>query len=454
MSKRTIDQWTWDYWLVKCYVKLCYRIFYRKVEVSNIQNIPKNQPIILASNHQNALMDALAFVCNTSFQSVFIARSDIFKGKILVHFLNFLNIMPIYRIRDGIDNVRRNDEVFDKTMSVLRNKYNPIAIFPEGNHGDKRRLRPLVKGIFRMAFMGQEDYGESKGVKIVPVGIDYGHYTNFRSTVYMNIGKPIEISEYFSHYSQNKVRAINELKERLSIEISKLIIDIQNDRYYDLYMHLRTIYNSKMRNLLNIKGNSLSQRFVADKKMIEILDKQSEENAEGLYSVNELTNSYIRELESHNIRDWVVEHGKFLKVYEILKIALLGVLSPLFLLGLLNNFIPYKIPEVIVRKIKDKQFHSSFKFVLGIVLFPLYYLILGIVAGLLIPGALFSWLYIVLMPLTGFFAYKYYIWVRKIGSKLRFLKGLKEKNGYAHSMIKQRREIISIMDHICSKYLK
>ncbi len=53
------------------------------------------------------------------------------------------------------------------------------------------------------------------GVKIVPIGVDYGHYQNFRSTLFMNIGKPIEVSEFMGAYHENPVMAINQMKDRL-----------------------------------------------------------------------------------------------------------------------------------------------------------------------------------------------------------------------------------------------
>ena len=451
MGKRSIDQWTWDYWLVQRYVRFCYKLFYKKIYVKNLQNIPKNQPVLLAPNHQNALMDALVFVGNTPFQVVFMARADIFKGRLLKHFLNFLNIMPIYRIRDGIDNVRRNDEVFEKTLQVFRNKYNPIGIFPEGNHGDRRRLRPLVKGIFRMAFLAQEDYKDKPGVKIVPVGLDYGHYSNFRTSIFINIGKPIEVSEYYKTYEVDKVKAINGLKDRLSSEISRLMIDIQNASYYKLYISLRTIYNKRMREIIHIKGGTLYDKFLADKKMIEQLDKEYDVNPSKFKGLDEKVRNYIQELRTLNIRDWVVEKRNFNKPFEFLKALVLILLSPLTIPGLINNLLPYKIIEKLVKKIKDPQFLSSVKFVGGMVFFPLYYIIVSVLAAIIIPGALFSWIYIILIPLSGIFTYTYFIWLKKLKGKLNFLSYMKKNKRKKGNLIEKRVEILSLVDEIILK---
>jgi hypothetical protein len=362
--------------------------------------------------------------------------------------------MPIYRIRDGIDNVRRNDEVFDKTLQVFRNKYNPICIFPEGNHGDKRRLRQLVKGVFRIAFLAQEDYKDQSGVKIVPVGLDYGHYTNFRTTIFINFGKPIEVSEYYRQYEDDKVKAMNDLRDRLASEIRNLMIDIQNEKYYDSYMRLRTIYNFSMRRLMNIEGNSLLDRFRADKKMIEIIDLQLAEDETRIASLDKLVKNYDHELRKINIRDWIVEKGRFSYPFECLKILLMIISFPAYLLGLINNYVPYTIPSWYVRKIKDKQFHSSMKYVMGIIVFPLYYALISVLAALIIPGAFFSWLYIIFIPISGIFAYHYYIWIKKSGAKFRFLRHMKNVRGKAGDLILKRKKILSFLDDLVQKYLK
>jgi 1-acyl-sn-glycerol-3-phosphate acyltransferase len=346
---RTIDQWTWDYWLVQQYVNLVYRSYFKKIYVNNLKNLPRNQPVILAPNHQNALIDALAYVYSAKCQPVFLARADVFKGRLLKHFLNFLNIMPIYRMRDGAASLKKNEEIFEKTLSVLKNRYNPLLLFPEGTHGNKRRLRQLKKGIFRIAFMAQEFYKNKQGVKIVPVGIDYSDYQKFRNTLFINYGQPIEVSEYYNLYTKNNVEAINQLKERLARAISDLMIDIQTEEYYDLYQNLRIVYNSEMRKKLNLAGKSLLDKHTADKKMISVLNEYKDINPKEINSLNKKVSEYMGGLKKLNLRDWVLRKDFYPLITRCLEALLLLILLPFHILGLVNNYIPYKIPAVYVK---------------------------------------------------------------------------------------------------------
>lgn len=418
--RKAIDEWALDYWLLQSYAKLCFSIYYRKVEVVNKNRIPLNQPVILAPNHQNALMDAMVLVCKTQFQNVFLARADIFKGKRMTRFLTFLNIMPIYRMRDGIENVKRNDVVFEKTLQVLHNMRNPLGLFAEGNHGDKRRLRPLVKGLFRIGLQAQENYGNLPAVKIIPVGIDYGHYQHFRSTLFVNVGEPIEVSSFNDTYRENPVLAINQLKDAFSAALSRQMIDIQTEEFYDLYMHLREIFNDEMLEELSIQDTSLASKFKADKAMIELLNKELSRNPENMRSLNEVVSDYQQSVRKAGLRDWVIRKQPFSLLGMALSVLAKLLLLPVFLFGFLNNWLPYWFTGTRVKNIKDTQFHSSFKYVIGMIAFPLWYLILAAVVAFLGAPAWTVVLYVILLPVTGLAAFHYYICLKKLVAKIKF----------------------------------
>ncbi|HLO60788.1 MAG TPA: 1-acyl-sn-glycerol-3-phosphate acyltransferase [Bacteroidales bacterium] len=448
--KKSIDEWALDYWLLQQYAKLCYRIYYRKVEIKNLDRIPLNKAVLLAPNHQNALMDALVFVLNTSMQIVFLARADLFKTKRMSKFMHFLNIMPVYRIRDGFENVKKNDEVFARTTEVLNNRNNPLIIFPEGNHGEYRRLRPLVKGLFRVAFQAQEPNGTTPAVVILPVGIDYKHYWNFRTTIFVNIGEPIQVSEYYTEYTENPANAINRLKDDYAAELSKLMIDIQTTEYYDLYMHLREMYNERMKKELGITEKSLDAAFRSDKVMIDILNKELSENPENIIKLNNLVIPYQAEVKNQKLRDWVIKKGGFSIPRHLLSLVLYLAGLPVFLFGFVHNILPFGLTASRVKNIKDTQFHSSFKFVVSMIVFPVWYLIIGGVLALTHLPILIILFYIILLPLTGLLAFTYYIGFRKWLGCLRFLSG---KNSVkVKKLVSDRSAIISMMNDIVRKH--
>ena len=189
-------------------------------------------------------MDALAVLFTHKGQPVFLARADIFKKKMIASILYFLKILPVYRIRDGFSSLKGNDEIFLKTIDVLKNK-NGLVILPEGDHAGFRRLRQLKKGICRVAFQSDEATGFNLKIKIIPVGIEYSHYTRFRQVLTVAYGKPIEVSEYLELYKESPERALNELRTRLSDEMKNNMVHIDSEEDYEAIDELRSMINGR-----------------------------------------------------------------------------------------------------------------------------------------------------------------------------------------------------------------
>ena len=89
---------------------MVHSVFYSEICIINPENVPAKGPVIFAPNHQNALMDALAILLLVDKQPVFMARADIFKKKTVGKILNFLKIIPVFRIRDGVSNLSNNNQ--------------------------------------------------------------------------------------------------------------------------------------------------------------------------------------------------------------------------------------------------------------------------------------------------------------------------------------------------------
>jgi 1-acyl-sn-glycerol-3-phosphate acyltransferase len=451
MAKKSIDRFSLRYRLLKIYAIFGHWIFYRRIEVKFRERIPRDRPVLLAPNHQNALMDAMAPLLTTRHDSVFLARADIFKKKFVAGILRLLKILPVYRIRDGASELGKNEEVFQEAMDVLLRKKSPVAIMPEGNHGNKRRLRPLVKGIFRVAFQAQEQFGEQPGVVIVPVGIDYSNYTNFRGKLFLQFGEPIEVNEYYAAYLENQPKTINTIRARLAEEMRKYMIDIQSEDHYEMYMLLRFVYNDEMRKQTGQEKNTLYNRLVADQQMIRKLYEVEQQGGEEIEALDKLCTSYREGVEDLGMRDWLFKHSRYswigLILADLAMLAMLGV----FLYGALSNYFPYWFTAKISKKLKDPQFHSTFKFVIGLILFPLYYLILFIPVWILTDPGWIKWAFLASLPVTGYFAHTYFIWFKKLRSlwKYQFLTSRKDEQ--LGSLKDMRKNIIGMVDNLIRK---
>ena len=218
-----IYRYDFRYTLAKIPVNTVLRLYFRRlVFTGKKENVSKKRPVILAPNHRNALLDALMLVYSSyhAKQVVFLARADIFKQKFVAWLLRGLRIMPVFRIRDGIDNLDKNNEVFDNAARVLK-KNNPLALFPEGRHNPKQSLLPIQKAVPRIVLPTEASLDFELHSQIVPVAIYYRDVTSFLSDAYVTFGEPIEVSEYKELYRENQGLAINRLRQELEKRLNR-----------------------------------------------------------------------------------------------------------------------------------------------------------------------------------------------------------------------------------------
>jgi len=223
-------------------VDLMFRLSYRRYKLVGTEHIPCGGSVIYAPNHTNAICDALAVLGITTGRKVFVARADIFKNPKAAWILNGLKIMPIRRMRDGIDEVRHNDETIQKAIDTLGSCV-PFCILPEGTHRPKHSLLPLTKGIFRIALQTNEQFGQDHPVYIVPVGIEYGDYYHLWDSIVINIGEPINVTQYAIDARQTwketheeemtEPQLIMALREELTCRMQRQILYVPDDENYE-----------------------------------------------------------------------------------------------------------------------------------------------------------------------------------------------------------------------------
>ena len=102
------------YGFLQILVPISFFFYFRKKQIVKFQNIPKRAPIIFAPNHQNTLMDPFVTSIYSRRQTGFLARASAFKNPLVARILNWLKMKPVYRPRDGMENLIKNDEVFKR----------------------------------------------------------------------------------------------------------------------------------------------------------------------------------------------------------------------------------------------------------------------------------------------------------------------------------------------------
>jgi 1-acyl-sn-glycerol-3-phosphate acyltransferase len=439
MGKENIEKYSAGYAVVKSVAGFWHNnVFYRKVIVLGRENINHDDHLIFAPNHQNALMDALAVLFTHKGQQVFLARADIFKKKTIASVLYFLKILPVYRIRDGFSSLKGNDEIFLKTIDVLKNK-NGLVILPEGDHAGFRRLRQLKKGICRVAFQSDEATGFNLKIKIIPVGIEFSNYSRWRQVLTVAYGKPIEVSDFFELYKVSPERALNELRSRLSDEMKSIMVHIESEEDYEAIDELRSMINGRFSDDIRVP-KLLRDRILINK--VNLLRSADPSLYKRLCSLSLEIKKKAKEL---NTDYRLLEKKKHPVGWLIAGMVGIIITFPLFIYGNIFNLTFLEIPNLQIKKIKDPQFHSSMRYgislALACVFLPIY-----LILSLIIFSPWWMGLLIFLtLPLSGLFAWNYYLEFRRIRGGFRIRNYIKEKNEEFNILRKDYTELVNII---------
>lgn len=366
MAKKIQDPDFWYSFLLP-YVNWHTRRAYRRFEVHGKKGLPKDGGLIFGVNHSNTLMDALVLLSSNNIRKVFIARGDIFKNPTVAKILNFLRILPIFRIRNGVAAVRQNDESLNKAVDVVHDQVD-LYLFPEGTHRTKHSLMRMGKGLFHIAVDANKLFGDKRPVYIIPTAIEYGDYFRYRSTAMINFGAPINVTEFLRQTTEeNEAANINLLKDQLHDEISKLFTYIPDDEDYDAIWEIVKMKNEK-------RAGGLYKKMLRNRATVEKVLKFKEEKPEDAKNLFERVIDFAKERRRQKI-SVMSTAKKYPLLNSLWKFAVLLVGLPYFVASAVAN-LPVWLTTLIIRgKLADKAFSNTVSFGVEFVLFPIVFIV-------------------------------------------------------------------------------
>lgn len=377
------------YNILRWYVDITLKFSYRNIKYVGLERIPKDGAVIFAPNHTGALMDALVILAMDRRPKVFVARADMFKNPTFAKFLSFCKIMPIMRMRDGIDEVKKNNETIERAVEVLRDKV-PFCIFPEGTHQTKYSTLPLAKGIFRIAMQAHELMPDTP-LYIIPVGIRYGSFFRFRSSARVQIGEPINIGEFIAQHPElTPQEQMNDMRTCLEQRMQESIFYIPNDEDYDAtYEICAAVVKKQVNHLRNDEEyghlRGIDAHFAANNMTVKHLNYLKKVNPELASRLITLGNeaSKLRKAEHISLNSVSV---KYPLLSRVLKVMFMLVTLPYTLVATICT-LPIKIACYFIFKLfKDQAFRNSVRYVLHLVLWPILMVIYGVLIFIYMPA--------------------------------------------------------------------
>ena len=325
----------------------------KKIKISGTENIPKKGAVLFMGNHQNALIDAIIIPTTNKRIIHFLARASAFKNKTVDTFLRSLKMIPIYRLRDGVDIIEKNKPIFEQCHDILQ-KEGAIEIFPEGEHHLSRKIIPLKKGFARIILGTLQKYPDVQ-IQIVPVGINFDSHLNYPSSCSIYYGETILANDFID--PENPDFSFGPIKKKVKSSLAKLTLDVDSSHPYD-----ETIEK------LNTYGVDYLNPSEAN-ELVTTLSKQS------------------------------------LKDISTRKKQRVNWFLPLQILTKLNSIFPLLIWRYLKGGIKEIIFTNTFRFAVILTLFPIFYLIQMAIIGAIF-GVQYALYYLLATVLLGIISTK------------------------------------------------
>ena len=172
--------------LLKLWVRLALPFFAVRIDISGRERLASEGPLLLAVNHPNSFLDAVLLGAFMRHPVHYLARGDVFRKKWIRTILSRMNMLPVYRMRDGKHKLSLNDQTFERSREVLMNN-GILLVFVEGFCEHQTTLQlPLKKGAPRVV---EACWRQGVPVQILPVWLQYNSFTRYPKHIEIRLGE-------------------------------------------------------------------------------------------------------------------------------------------------------------------------------------------------------------------------------------------------------------------------
>ena len=356
-------------------IRVVAKIFFRRIELAGLERVPESAPVIFAVNHPNALIDPLFLLCFAPRRVSFLAKAPLFRLPLIGWIVRALDCIPVYRRQDNVSTAG-NRETFARSRDVLQ-RGGAIAIFPEGTTHSDPRLRELKTGAARIAL------GASIRVNIVPTGLYYTAKQKFRSSALVYFGTPVAVEpEPVDENGEPNPQSVDRLTKQIDAALGDVTLQADSHAALELIARAERIFSAG-EDVALARELELRKRFVA-----------------GYTYLREHDPGRLTNLET-KIRQ--VDAGDLTRNERIRRRGLL--LAPLGIVGAVIHWPVYRLIGFLATHLasNEDEMVATIKALAGLLLYPLMWIALAIIAGVR-----FGWscglLVLIVLPLLGYMA--------------------------------------------------
>jgi len=395
--------------IITSILRLTLRVYFRRIEVTGLENVPRDSPVIFVLNHPNALVDPVFLLCLAPRRVAFIAKAPLFRMPVIGYLVRALDSLPAYRRQDEGEDVSRNLETFAAARKLLTSGVT-IGICPEGVSHNEPRLKPLKTGAARIALAAVSSV-EQINLQIVPAALYYTEKTSFRSSALLHFAEPISVTPVVLEPDGTPPRMeVRELSSQIEKAMRDVMLHAEQEEALGLIDRAERIFSAEEISEPNeeqrlARSLRLRQRFLAGYAFYRKHAPRRIDAIESRISVfeQELNQAGIdpSDLSLHSTAG-----GTILNL--LARIFTCALMGPFALFGTVVHYPAYRLAGYLSRRLGAEQdVLSTFKIISAMLLFPLTWIAVALIAAIL-KGWLAALVFLVLVPLCGYIAVRFF----------------------------------------------
>ena len=196
--------------ILKLFIRAALWLFCAEINTKNKYLLNTSGSLLIIANHPNSFLDAIIIGSRYNRRIHFLARGDVFTKTHHRFLLRLLNMIPVYRLREGKEFLHLNEYAFVESARLLKNN-EAVLIFIEGTCLNTNALQPFKKGTTRIL---QACNAENLFPQIHLAGIAYNNFKGIGKRVNLCIEPFIQTTAILT--PKDRVDFNNTIFEKLS----------------------------------------------------------------------------------------------------------------------------------------------------------------------------------------------------------------------------------------------
>lgn len=389
--------------LIVTLLRFALRIYFQRIEVTGLEHVPAEAPVIFVLNHPNALVDPVFLLCLAPRKVSFLAKAPLFRMPIIGSLVKAMDSLPVYRKQDEGEDVTRNEETFVAARKLL-SRGGTIGICPEGVSHNEPGLRPIKTGAARIS-LAAVSTGEVSNLKIVPAGLYYTSKTHFRSSALLYFGLPIEVLPVQLEADGIPPRtAVKDLSNQIERSLRHVILDAQHEEALHTITRAERIFSADIGN----NEESLADELELQQQFVKAYALLQDREPERLRRLEIRMIRFEEELNQAGVDpDELTPPSSTLDVFRHVltrSVLFLLMLAPAAI-GTVVHYPAYQLGGYLATKLSrdSEDVISTIKIISAMLLFPITWLVVAVISYVLL-GWLAALISLVVVPVCGYVA--------------------------------------------------